>query len=238
MTYVPKIYKDTNGDRMIVASGGEIRVQTGGAFRVDGSQAKFFNRDAGAVDAFCIQVKSEPSSPTAGHAMIEGTCDWEPSSASQAGSGVRAVQGVSRLQASKTAGGGSIIGLYGQAANNGTINGSGVMVAAMYGLIEAGGGTYTALSHISACWLDSHLTETITAGTFDLLYMTNNGETQVDNAFYVYAGNKITNLFNVNTASGMAAVAGICNTAAGSLKVVVEGQTKYLQLYDAPTGGS
>lgn len=237
MTYVPKIYKDTNGDRVIVASGGEIRVQTGGAFRVDGSQAKFFNRDAGTVDAFCIQVKSEPSSPSALHAMIEGTCDWEPSSTSTAG-GVRAVQGVSRLQASKEAGGGSIIGLYGQAANNGTINGSGVMVAAMYGLLEAGGGTYTALSHISACWLDSHLTETIAAGTFDLLYMTNNGETQVDNAFYVYAGNKITNLFNVNTASGMAAVTGVCNTAAGSLKVVVEGETKYLQLYDAPTGGS
>lgn len=170
--------------------------------------------------------------------MIEGTCDWEPSSAAQAGSGIRAVQGVSRLQASKTVAGGSIIGVYGQAANNGTINGAGAMVAALYGLLEAGGGTYTAVSHMAACWLDSHITETITAGSFDLLYMTNNGETQVDNAFYVYGGNKITNLFNINTASGLAAVTGVCNTAAGSLKVVVEGATKYLQLYDAPTGGS
>ena len=220
-----------------IKTGGELRVEDGAAFRVDGSQAKFFNRATATVAEFCIQVKSEPTSPTLLHAMIEGTCDWDPSSAASAG-GIRAVQGVGRLKATKSATGGSMIGVYGQAANNGTLNGSGIMVAALYGLLEAGGGIYTSLSHISACWLDSHLTETISSGVFDLLYMTNNGSTQVDNAFYVYAGNKITNLFNINTASGMASVADIPNTAAGWIKVVVEGATKYIRLYDTATGGS
>jgi hypothetical protein len=237
-TYEPKVYRSNGGNKLTIASGGELRGEPGGAVRFDGAQVKVFNREAGTVDAFALQVKSEPTSPTAGHAMIEGTCDWEPSSAAQAGSGVRAVQGVSRLQAAKTVAGGSMIGVYGQVANGGTINGSGVMVAAMYGLLEAGGGAYTALSHMAAAWLDSHLTETVSAGSVDLLYMTNNGSTQIDNAFYIYGGDKVTHLFNLDTVDGMASITGVPDTAAGWIKIKVEGQTKYIRLYDAPTGGS
>jgi hypothetical protein len=97
--------------------------------------------------------------------------------------------------------GGSLIGAYGQACNNGTINGSGAMIAGLYGLLEDGG-TFTAVSHIAAAWLDTHLTKTIVAGIYDLLYMSNNGSTTVDNAIFIYAGNKITNLFTIDTASG------------------------------------
>ena len=32
MSYLPKIYKDTNGDRQVVESGGEVQVKSGGKF--------------------------------------------------------------------------------------------------------------------------------------------------------------------------------------------------------------
>ena len=39
MTYGPKVYKDENGDRLVVESGGVIDVKTGGIIRANGSQA-------------------------------------------------------------------------------------------------------------------------------------------------------------------------------------------------------
>lgn len=38
-TYGPKVYKDSNGDRQVVASGGEISVETGGKITANGTQA-------------------------------------------------------------------------------------------------------------------------------------------------------------------------------------------------------
>jgi hypothetical protein len=176
-------------------------------------------------------VKGEPTLVAGTHFGIEATVDAKPSTeTSQAG--IRGLGGIGRLASGYTMTGGSLVGAYGQACNNGVINGSGAMVTGLYGLIEDGG-TFTAVSHISAAWLDSHLDQTVTAGVFDLLYMTNNGDTTVDNAFYVYAGNKITNLFNIKTASGMVGD----NQAGGStltftnyrlIKIVLEDETYYI----------
>jgi hypothetical protein len=196
-------------------------------WRINGV-TKLFNRPT--TDVFAVQVKSEFTDTDAGHNCLEVTADWKAAGAT--GGGNTAVQGVSRLAATYTATGGSIIGTYGQACNLGTLNGSGIMVAGLYGLIEDGG-TYTAVSHVAAAWLDSHLDQAVTAGEVELLYMSNNGETTFDQAIYVYAGNKITNLLNINTASGMISD----NTAAGTtltftnwrtIKIVIDGTTHYI----------
>jgi hypothetical protein len=181
------------------------------------------------IDGYVVEVKGEPTIVTGTHFGIECTVDAKPSTAtSQAG--IRGLGGIGRLKATYTMTGGSLIGAYGQACNLGTINGSGAMIAGMYGLLEDGG-TFTAVSHIAAGWLDTHLTKTITAGVYDLLYMTNNGTTQVDNAIYIYAGNKITNLMTIDTASGMVgdkASGDFTFTATRKVKVNVGGETGYI----------
>lgn len=39
MSYQPKVYRDTGGDRQVIASGGEINVESGGKITDDGTQA-------------------------------------------------------------------------------------------------------------------------------------------------------------------------------------------------------
>jgi hypothetical protein len=183
---------------------------------------------------YAIEAKSNFNGTTTSHFGITSTVDYEPTGNTATAGGVQGLQGVGRLAASKTVTGGSIIGTYGQACNLGTINGSGVMIAGLYGLIEDGG-TYTACSHVTPCWIDSHLTKTITAGTFDMCYITNNGTTVADNVFYVYAADRITNLFTINTTDGSgtkmvsdATTADYTFTKTRKVKVNVGGEVGYL----------
>ena len=87
--------------------------------------------------------------------------------------------------------------------NDGTFNSSGIIAAALVGKVDAGG-TFTEVSHLTSLWLDSNQEGTVT-GEHELLYMTNNGASVMDRAIYVYGGDKITNLFELNTVSTMAA---------------------------------
>lgn len=193
-------------------------------------QAKFHSRPTTLGSA--VEVRSKPSSATAEHAAIDAMLEPDPTGDTQTAGYGRALQGVVRTIAGHSMTAGSLQGVYGQFCNLGTLNGSGIMANAIYGLIEDGG-TYTAVSHLAAAWLDSHLTKTVTAGNTEFLYISNNGSTTYDNGIYVYAGNKITNLFNINTASGMVSD----NDAGGGtvdftnwrkIKIVLEGETYYL----------
>lgn len=193
-------------------------------------QVKVHNRPA--TSGNTLEVRARPSSATAEHFAIDSTLDWRQTDSAITGGGVRAVQGVARIDAGNTATGGSLTGVYGQVALNATatVNGSGIMMSALYGLIEDGG-TYTAVSHVAAAWLDSHLTKTVSAGETDFLYISNNGSTTFNQVFFIYAGNKITNLFKISTASGMvgannAGDATFANWKA--IKVDLDGTTHYL----------
>jgi len=85
--------------------------------------------------------------------------------------------------------------------NDGTLNGSGVIASAMVAKVDAGG-VFTQVSHLCSLWLDS-TQQSVVGGEHELLYMSNNGATTMDRAIYVYGGNKITNLFELNTVTGM-----------------------------------
>ena len=182
------------------------------------------------ADGFVLEVKGRPTIVTGVHFGIEATVDARPSTATSA-AGIRGLGGIGRLDSTYTMTGGSLIGSYGQACNNGTINGSGAMVAGSYSLIEDGG-VYTAVSHLAGHWIDSHLSQTVTAGIKDMCYITNNGSTTFDNVFFIYPGDKITNLFTIDpTSAGMVSASTTADytfTKTRKVKVNVGGETGYL----------
>jgi len=153
-----------------------------------GVQAKFHQRPATAGSV--VEVRSRPSSADAtAHAAVDSTLDWRATGDTVTAGYSRAVQGVCRMDAGNTITGGSLTGVYGQVALNATAvaNGATVFMSAIYGLIEDGG-TYTAVNHLCSAWLDSHVTKTISAGRYSCAYLTNNGSTNWDQVFYIYAG--------------------------------------------------
>lgn len=205
-----------------------------GGYSVDGAFVRFKTgvkmHRRPTAEGHAAEVKSEFNATTGSHRCIDSTADWKASPTSGVNIGV---SGVSRIKSTFTSTGGSLQGVYGQAAVNGTVNGSTVHVNAFYGLIEAGG-VYTKVNRVAVAWLDSHLASTITSGSSCFLYITNNGSTTYDEAIYIYAGNKITNLFTLNTAGGGLLSA---STSGGStlnfsdyrlIKVDLGGTTHYL----------
>jgi len=171
-------------------------------FQAKNGVSKFHSRPNAA--GYGVEIKTEPTNVSGTHFGVEVTVDHIPSTATSA-LGARGVGSICRLKSTYTMTGGSLIGGYSQACNNGTINGSGAMVAGHYALIEDGG-VYTAVSHLAGLWVDSHLDQAVSAGTKDMIYITNNGDTTFDNALFIYPGNKITNLFTIDTtATGMVA---------------------------------
>lgn len=122
------------------------------------------------------------------HLVVDGTTS------------IRSTQGVAVVDTGYTATGSTLIGTYGQARADGTVAGASFM-AGLYGLIEEGGGAITA-SHVASVWADSHRNTAVT-GNHELFYGSNNGTATMDQAFYIYGGNKISNLFELNTVVGM-----------------------------------
>ena len=198
-------------------------------FQATDGVCKIHNRPS--TSGYALEVKSEPSIVTGTHFGIETTVDHIPSTATS-GLAVRGVGGIARLKASYTVTTGSLIGSYGQVCNLGTLNGGTIVAAGAYGLIEDGG-TWTAVSRVAAGWFDSHLDATVTSGVVDMLYLTQNGETQFTNAIELYCNNKITNLLSINAASGLVSA----NTVGGStldftnwvaIKITIDGTTHYI----------
>lgn len=196
-------------------------------------QLKVHDRGApGTPDLFAVEIKSEYNATTGVHNCLEVTADWRADGTT--GGTNRAVVGVSRVRAAQTLDGtANLIGTYGQIANSGTINGSGIH-AALYGLIESGG-TWTAVSHLASLWVDNHLAAAPGSGEMDMIYITNNAAAQVGQAFFIYAGDKITNLFKIDTALGMVGdtqVMGSNNVVTPGdfrlVKVDLEGDTLYM----------
>jgi hypothetical protein len=123
--------------------------------------------------------------------------------------------------------GGTIIGTYGQARADGTVAGSSMM-AGLYGLIEAS--SAITASHVCSAWLDSHQANAVT-GSHELLYMSNNGAATMDQAIYVYGGDKITNLMELNTVSGMVSATAETGGSSKKIKITIDGVTHYINAY-------
>jgi len=141
---------------------------------------------------------------------------------------LRGVKGVGMVNSGVTATNSWIIGVSGMAVVDGVMAGTSVL-AGLSGAIETGSAAITA-SLVTSCWLDSQLNYAVT-GVHNLLHMTNNGSTTMDEAIRITAGNKITNLFTINTASGMVAATATTAGTSKKIKISLDGVTYYLNAY-------
>ena len=184
-------------------------------------------------------LKIHNHSTTSGIGSYEGKADtvntsgafyglWQDANLNTTGTASStAILGVATVKTGATITGGTIIGTYGQARADGTVAGASFL-AGLYGLVEEGGGAITA-SHVCSAWLDSHRNTAVT-GSHELLYMTNNGTATMDQAIYVYGGDKITNLLSLNTVSGMVS-ADAAVGAVKKIKILIDGDTYYINTY-------
>jgi len=140
---------------------------------------------------------------------------------------IMSTRGVAVVDTGYTATASTVIGTYGQARADGTVAGSSFM-SGLYGLIEASA-AITA-SHVCSAWLDSHQANAVT-GSHQLLYMTNNGAAQMDEAIYVYGGDKITSLMELNTVSGMVSATAETGGSSKKIKITIDGVVHYINAY-------
>ena len=140
---------------------------------------------------------------------------------------IRGTQGVAVVDATYTATGTTLIGVYGQARADGTVAGSSFM-AGLYGII--GAGAAITASHVCSAWLDSHQANAVT-GSHQLLYMTNNGAATMDQAIYVYGGDKITALMELDHVSGMVSDTAETGGTSKKIKITIDGVVHYLNAY-------
>jgi len=176
------------------------------------------------AEDYNTQLRSESIKTTGTHWGIDSETHLNADGAAS----IRGVQGVAKLSAGFTSSGGTLIGLYGQARADGTFNGAGGFLAGIYGLIEASEAIVA--SHVCSAWFDSHQANAVT-GSHQLVYMTNNGAAQMDQAFYIYGGDKITALMELDTVSGMVADTAETGGTSKKIKITIDGVVHYLNAY-------
>jgi hypothetical protein len=140
---------------------------------------------------------------------------------------IMSTRGVAVVDTGYTATGSTVIGTYGQARADGTVAGASFM-AGLYGLVEASA-AITA-SHVCSAWLDSHQANAVT-GSHQLLYMTNNGAATMDEAIYLYGGDKITSFAKFDTCAGMVSDTAETGGTAKKIKIDIDGVTYYINAY-------
>jgi len=155
---------------------------------------------------------------------------------------VRALVGVGDLSAVQTDVGSAqyIVGVHGRAKVSGTAYNSSLFVTGVHGQI-LDGGTYTKSGHVSAIWADSHLNKTVSAGEYELIYMTHNttNGTTMTSGIYAYLP-YVTNLLKLygGTVGGMvsaASASALHGTLSKKIKINIDGTTYYLLASTNPT---
>jgi len=144
-----------------------------------------------------------------------------------------------QLHADDAMTGGAMTGFLAQAHNSGgTLNGAAITVTALRAQL-ADGGTWTQVSRVSVLHVLSDLAQAVSSGTYNLLFIQNAGTTTAADAIAVDGNDKVSALMTLTNVSGAAAVANgsILNDISstpndGYIKVVVEGEDKYIALYD------
>ena len=177
----------------------------------------------GTTEDYAFQIRSESGKTSGTHIGIDNETHLKATGAAN----IFSTRGVAVIDTGYTATGITLIGTYGQARADGTLAGGGSLMAGLYGLIEASAAIEA--SHVASIWADSHQANAVT-GEHELLYMTNNGAATMDQAIFVYPGNKITRLLKIDpTDDGMVDDAtGKTLTPLKSIKVMIDGVDYYL----------
>ena len=165
---------------------------------------------------------------------IDTTSEIEPGGATPAdrtAGGMRGVHSMIRLQPTYTITGGYDAAVHGTFMNLGTVNSTGNITGAHFGI--AAGGTWTKIGQLTCLSLRSDLAGVVTAGNTWMLDITNGGTVVWDAAIHVNASNAITNLFHLETASGMIGANSTGGTTVNfsnykRIKIDIDGTTHYL----------
>jgi hypothetical protein len=186
--------------------------------------SKVDNRPTGGTtDDYALQVRSESAKTTGTHWGI----DAETHLKATGGASLRSVQGVAVVDATYVATAATLNGVYGQVRADGDVAGASFM-AGLYGLVEAG--TAITASHVCSLWADSHQANAVT-GSHQLIYATNNGAAQMDQALYIYGGDKITALMELDTVAGMVVDTAETGGTSKKIKITIDGVVHYLNAY-------
>jgi len=179
----------------------------------------------GGTNSYAVQVRHNIGN-TSG---LVSSVDHEAHIAATGTASLRGIQGVAVVDAACTVTGGSLIGTYGQARADGTVAGAG-FVAGLYGLVEASAAM--AASHVCSVWADSHQANAVT-GNHELVYMSNNGTTSLDQV--MYASGQAESLIHLNTAGGAAlnyvTTGAETGGTAKKIKILIEGVAYYINVY-------
>lgn len=177
----------------------------------------------GTTEDYAFQIRSISGKTSGSHWGI----DSETHLAATGAANIMGVRGVAVVDATYTATAVSFVGVYGQVRADGTVAGASFLTG-LYGLVEAS--TAITATHVTSAWLDSHQANAVT-GEHDLLYMSNNGAAQMDQAIYVYGGDKITSLMKLVTVSGMVADTATTDGASKKIKINIDGSVFYINAY-------
>lgn len=226
------IYSSADGILDIV-SDSKIEVLVGTTsgtdyFRVKGA-SKFHNRPL-TTNTFAMEVKADVKNSTGTFTgAIQNTVRSYPTTDTTAVT-VTGAYFSTELHSGDTMTAGYLVGLFAQVANQGTCNGAGIIVTPQWNLMTDNG-VFTSISHMCGLWLDSHVTKTITSGSFELLYMTNNASTTMDQAIYLHGNDKITNFITFGSCSGMVSATATTSGSSIKIKIVNGGTTYYINAY-------
>lgn len=188
-------------------------------------QTKFIYRPT--TDTFGTQIKTEFTGTAAEHSTLDVTADWKANGTT--GGGLRAISGLARVDSTFSLGStANMFGVRGIVQNSGTVSGTGLH-AGVYALIEADQ-AWTSVGHLAARWADSHLVAAPGTGHLSFDYITNNGAAQFEQVWYIYGGNKITNLMALDTVTGMvsATTTGVPGGTIKKIKMLIDGVDYYL----------
>jgi len=177
---------------------------------------------ATATNDYALQVRSVSGKTTGTHWGI----DSETHLGATGAANIRGVQGVAVLDTGFTATAVTLIGAYGQARADGDVAGASFL-AGLYGLIEAGA-AITA-THVASLWLDTHQAEAIT-GSYQLLYMTENGAEPLDQVMYMRTpGAKV--FVEFDTCSAFVSDTAETGGTAKKIKITIDGVEHYINAY-------
>ena len=192
--------------------------------------AKFHNKQL-TTNVFAVEIKADTKNATGVYTgALQVTVREYPTDDTSAVT-VNGSDFTTYLHADDTKTDGYLTSIVAKVENQGTFNGAAIIMTPIYSLIGATG-TFTSVNHVCGLWLDSHLDSTITSGSFEMLYMTNNGDTQMDAAIFL-TRSKVTNFVTFSGSGAMIdATAVTAETSTGRIKIEVDGATRYLYFYD------
>jgi hypothetical protein len=180
----------------------------------------------GTPEDYAFQIRSESAKTSDTHWGIDSETHLKATGTAA----IRGVQGVAVVDATFTQSGGGLTGVYGQARADGTFNAAAAFMVGVYGLIEDCAAAVTA-SHVASIWADSHMAKEVT-GEHELLYMSNNGSTKMDQVMYAYGDADA--LLHINMGESVPTyVTDTATTDGNSKKIAIKinGTTYYINAY-------